>query len=120
MGILDDAIREHLELKRRHGVPEDELQRQEEEALGPARREVAQQHAEVETAPGQTATAEAEQPPEEAAAGDGEAAIEEPPAADPTAIYEAPAVDEQPAAEDSHPAAEEAAVHGPADGGRAA
>jgi hypothetical protein len=36
MGILDDAIREHLELKRRHGVTEDELQRQEEEALGPA------------------------------------------------------------------------------------
>ena len=23
MGILDDAIREHLELKRKHGVPED-------------------------------------------------------------------------------------------------
>ena len=43
-GRLDDAIKEHLELKRKHGVPEDELQRQEEEALGPARREVAQQH----------------------------------------------------------------------------
>jgi len=43
MGILDDAIREHLELKRKHGVPEDEVQRQEDEALGPARREVAQQ-----------------------------------------------------------------------------
>ncbi len=41
MGILDDAIREHLELKRKHGAAEDELQRQEEEALGPARREVA-------------------------------------------------------------------------------
>jgi hypothetical protein len=43
MGVLDDAIRQHLELKRKHGVPEDEVQRQEEEALGPARREVAQQ-----------------------------------------------------------------------------
>ena len=43
MGILDDAIREHLELKRQHGAPEEELQRQEDEALGPARREVAQQ-----------------------------------------------------------------------------
>ena len=43
MGILDDAIREHLELKRKHGVPEEEVERQEEEALGPARREVAQQ-----------------------------------------------------------------------------
>ena len=60
MGILDDAIREHLELKRKHGVPEDEVQRQEEEALGPARREVAQQHEEAEPAAGQTATAEAE------------------------------------------------------------
>jgi len=41
MGVLDDAIREHLELKRRHGVAEEEVRRQEEEALGPARREVA-------------------------------------------------------------------------------
>jgi hypothetical protein len=41
MGVLDDAIREHLDLKRRHGVAEEELRRQEEEALGPARREVA-------------------------------------------------------------------------------
>jgi hypothetical protein len=41
MGVLDDAIREHLDLKRRHGVAEAELRKQEEEALGPARREVA-------------------------------------------------------------------------------
>ena len=41
MGILDDAIREHLELKRQHGAPEDEVQRQQDEALGPARRDVA-------------------------------------------------------------------------------
>jgi hypothetical protein len=41
MGVLDDAIREHLDLKRRHGAAEEELRRQEEEALGPARREVA-------------------------------------------------------------------------------
>jgi hypothetical protein len=41
MGVLDDAIREHLELKRQHGAPEEELRRQEEEALGPVRREVA-------------------------------------------------------------------------------
>ena len=46
MGVLDDAIREHLDLKRRHGVGEDELRRQEEEALGPARREVAPTEAE--------------------------------------------------------------------------
>jgi hypothetical protein len=41
MGLLDDAIRQHLELKRQHGAPEEELQRQEEEALGPARRDIA-------------------------------------------------------------------------------
>jgi hypothetical protein len=62
MGVLDDAIREHLELKRKHGVSEEELQRQEEEALGPARREAARQHEEAEPTPGQTATAEAEEP----------------------------------------------------------
>jgi hypothetical protein len=38
MGLLDDAIREHLELKRRHGAAEDEVRRQEQEALGPPRR----------------------------------------------------------------------------------
>jgi hypothetical protein len=35
MGVLDDAIREHLELKRKHGAPEDEIQQKEQEALGP-------------------------------------------------------------------------------------
>jgi hypothetical protein len=35
MGLLDDAIRDHLELKRRHGAGEDEVRRQEQEALGP-------------------------------------------------------------------------------------
>ena len=39
MGVLDDAIRQHLELKRAHGAAEDEVQQQEQEALGPARRE---------------------------------------------------------------------------------
>jgi hypothetical protein len=38
MGLLDDAIREHLELKRRHGAPDEEVQRQAHEALGPIRR----------------------------------------------------------------------------------
>lgn len=40
MGLLDDAIREHLELRRKHGANEDDLARQEKEALAPARREV--------------------------------------------------------------------------------
>jgi hypothetical protein len=38
MGLLDDAIREHLELKRRRGADPDEVARQENEALGAARR----------------------------------------------------------------------------------
>src|SRR3954462_347623 len=35
MSILDDAIREHLELKRAHGADEAELKRLEDEAFGP-------------------------------------------------------------------------------------
>lgn len=34
MGLLDDAIREHLELKRKHGADPTEVARQEREALG--------------------------------------------------------------------------------------
>ena len=38
MGLLDDAIREHLELKRRSGTDAGEVERLQKEALGPARR----------------------------------------------------------------------------------
>jgi hypothetical protein len=38
MGILDDAIREHLELKRQHGAGDDELKTLEGEAFGPPER----------------------------------------------------------------------------------
>jgi hypothetical protein len=41
MGLLDDAIKEHLELKRRHGADPGEVARLENEALGPARRDPA-------------------------------------------------------------------------------
>jgi hypothetical protein len=34
MGILDDAIREHLDLKRRHGARDTELREIEDEAFG--------------------------------------------------------------------------------------
>src|SRR5947207_8533796 len=55
MGVLEDAIREHLELKRRHGASDEELVRKEEEALGPARREfeatAEEQGSDEETAP---------------------------------------------------------------------
>lgn len=39
MGLLDDAIREHLDLKRRRGSDPTEVARLEQEALGPVRRE---------------------------------------------------------------------------------
>ena len=38
MGDLDDAIREHLELKRRRGADPDEVAREEHEALSPVTR----------------------------------------------------------------------------------
>jgi hypothetical protein len=38
MGLLDDAIREHLALKRRRGADPAEVERAEREALGPVRR----------------------------------------------------------------------------------
>jgi hypothetical protein len=38
MGQLDDAIREHLDLKRRRGADPAEVERDEHEALGPVRR----------------------------------------------------------------------------------
>jgi hypothetical protein len=39
MGLLDDAIREHLELKRLRGTDPGEVARAEQDALGPVRRE---------------------------------------------------------------------------------
>jgi hypothetical protein len=86
MGVLDDAIREHFELKRKHGAPEEELQRQEEEALGPVRREVA--------------------PPDELEVeGDGEPAPEPEPVPEPEESIAEPA---EPVAEPAEPVAEPA------------
>ena len=39
MGLLDDAIREHLDLKRRRGADPAEIERAERDALGPVRRD---------------------------------------------------------------------------------
>jgi hypothetical protein len=101
MGILDDAIREHLELKRQHGVAEEELQRQEEEALGPARRDVAQQpEDDAELEPGQPVTAEAE--------GDGALAATEP--EEPAAVEDAPVPEQDTALFDMEQDAVEAEV----------
>jgi hypothetical protein len=48
MGLLDEAIKEHLELKRRRGADPGEVAREEAEALGPVRR--GEPHAEAPAA----------------------------------------------------------------------
>jgi hypothetical protein len=57
MGTLDDAIREHLELKRRLGASDEEIQRKENEAFGKGRL-----RAEPEPEPPQRGEAPPEQP----------------------------------------------------------
>ena len=77
MGILDDAIREHLELRRRNGADADELRRLEQSLLSDAPAEEpeaeADQHPPVEPAPEHAAEPEPEhaaepEPPAPAAA----------------------------------------------------
>jgi len=69
MGLLDDAIREHLDLKRKHGAGDEELRRQETEALGPARRDFSADAANAEpaaAAPAEAAPTAAPEPAETA------------------------------------------------------
>ncbi len=63
MGLLDDAIREHLELKRKHGADPGEVDRQVEEALGaPQRAEFADASETPEPASDEEPFAAAEEP----------------------------------------------------------
>ena len=71
MGLLDDAIREHLELKRRRGADPAEVEKQEREALGP----VGAVPVEERALPADAATAE-DEPPLEPAARDDEPVAE--------------------------------------------
>jgi hypothetical protein len=94
MGVLDDAIRDHLELRRRHGVAEDELLRQEEEALGPIRRDAGpvEAGAEVELAgDGEPLTADEEDVADEAHAIEAEDAAPPPEAV----VHDALAADDE-------------------------
>jgi hypothetical protein len=98
MGLLDDAIREHLELRRKHGADPDDVARQEREALGPGQRnEFAQPE-------GEPAAAQPDVP-----AAEPEAAIPAEPEAEPEPAVEdalpegEPGIPEEPTAE--HPAA---------------
>jgi hypothetical protein len=115
MGLLDDAIREHLELKRQHGADPDEVSRQEREALGAARRAEFAKTAEVEAKePSSEPVAEASEP---VAAGDerepfdveaAEPAVPEPePELEPDAIEPPPDVEAVPPGQDEDPWLEE-------------
>lgn len=112
MGILDDAIREHLELKRQHGAGDEDLERLENEAFGPAARPGDPEFATgeepaVATETGEVqAVSETAAEPEESAAPAAEPASEElatEPPSEEAAVAEPPS-EEQPAAE---PPAEE-------------
>jgi hypothetical protein len=61
MGVLEDAIREHLELKRQHGASDEEVEREEAEALGPARHGLAEEDGEGEVAAAEAAEGAADE-----------------------------------------------------------
>jgi hypothetical protein len=122
MSILDDAIREHLELKRQHGADDAELKRLEDEAFGPPVRPeseldpFAEAPTEFLVTPG--ADAREDDDLEAGAALDDEepasgrrinvADLQEPPPAPEPAEAEAPS-DDAPA-EEEHPAMEHEAI----------
>lgn len=115
MSILDDAIREHLELKRAHGADEAELKKLEDEAFGPPRRP--DESSPFEEAPTEfLGVAEGgEEPPAEDAPSGRRAAnvadLQEAPApAEQRDEQPPPAADESPAAEEEQPAGEHEAV----------
>lgn len=127
MGILDDAIREHLDLKRRHGAQEEEVQILADEAFGPPSRPGDPDFPERPPT-GEHATGEVAEPPlteEEALAGDAEVegpGSEAPPATAEPVAEEAPAsffdqasdavVVDQPTVEHPPPAADPGADGG--------
>src|SRR3954454_19613075 len=80
MGLLDDAIREHLELKRKHGADPDDVARQEQEALGPGQRNEFAQPGREPALPDDSPAAVAAGPPDELPEDETEI-IEEQPAA---------------------------------------
>ena len=124
MSILDDAIREHLELKRAHGADEAEVKRLEDEAFGPPGRPeepdpMAEAPTEFLTAPGGEDAAEASPDSEGRRiniADLQEAPASESPANEPAAPAEDPIQAAAPAEEES-PAAEHDAITSPPDPG---
>jgi hypothetical protein len=103
MGILDEAIREHLELKRQHGADDSELSKLEDQAFGQAERPGDEaEHDPAAEAPTEFMT-QPETAEEPAARREPTIAdLQEPPPMAPAAeepVDEAPAEEEQPAVE---------------------
>jgi hypothetical protein len=122
MSILDEAIREHLELKRRHGADDSELKQLEDEAFGPAERPGTEESAPdaVAEAPTEFMTPEPVAPEEEGSRREpslGIADLQEgpeqaQPAEEPESVEEelpAEELEDEPA-EEEHPAMEHEAV----------
>lgn len=118
MGILDEAIKEHLELKRQHGAGESELKQLEDEAFGAAERpggEVSPPDPVAEAPTEFMAQPEAEAPPKEEVqepAAESAAAAEEPssrptPRAEIADLQEAPPAESQEEAPEPEAPAEE-------------
>jgi hypothetical protein len=114
MGILDDAIKEHLDLKRQHGAAEDELKRLEDEAFGAAERPgeadstpdpLAEAPTEFMAQPGVEDAGETEEPAAERRPRPDVADLQEPPP--PPEPSPEPAAEEPPTEEES-PAIEQA------------
>src|SRR6187399_1422884 len=99
MGILDEAIREHLELKRQHGAGDSELKQLEDEAFGQAERPGDEQADPLAEAP-----TEFMEQPETA---ESEGSLREPTIAD---LREPPPPAEEPAPTEVEVPAEEAAA----------
>src|ERR1019366_1460689 len=87
MGDLDEAIREHLDLKRRRGADPAEVAREEEEALSP----VTRSHPVVTTGPAPPVTSSDDEHGEQAREGEPVAAHNGAPANDPVRAPVAPA-----------------------------
>jgi hypothetical protein len=104
MGILDEAIREHLELKRQHGAEDSELQQLEDEAFGQPERPGAEAAASDPFAEAPTEFMAAPQGDDAPAA---EPAAEEPPAIEHEVVSEAPGPPAGPTTEERHAIAEQ-------------
>jgi hypothetical protein len=114
MGILDEAIREHLELKRQHGADDSELKQLEDDAFGPPRRPgsdpspdpAAEAPTEFMSQPGLDDGGE-EAPAVEAPAPEAQPSSRREPVESFIDLQEAPELERPVAAEDEEPAADE-------------